>query len=183
MPFVSVTVRTLVWPGNVSVLGAVALATVIPVGALKFNVPVTGVWFAAPPSARMFPAGIVFTQFAEPVATTSKSTSQVPLPAISAPVIVIEESPLLPVNDVAPAQVVCAFTGLARIMPAGRGSVRLRPVIGIAPELLSRTVTVDCPPEEMLVGRKLFVADREEVKVMLRVFELTGPTGSVVPSP
>lgn len=62
-----------------------------------------------------------------------KSTSQVPLPAISAPVIVIEESPLLPVKDVAPAQVVCAFTGLARVIPAGRGSVRLSPVIGIAP--------------------------------------------------
>lgn len=163
MPFVTVTVNRLVCPGNVNVLGFVALATVRFVGALKFNVPITSVCVSTPPSAVMFPAGIVFIQFTAPVATTSKRTSQVPFADISAFDTDIDVAPIVPVNNGDPAHVLCAFIGSARTMPAGSGSVTPIPVRDVLPPFARRIVTVDLPPDDTLVGANVFVADRDDV--------------------
>ncbi len=131
----------------------------------------------------MLPTGIVLTQFAAPVATTSNKTSQVPLAGISAPDIETEESPALPVNTAVPAQVVCAFGGFANVMPVGNGSVRLIPVNAISPPFDRRTITVDIPPDETLLGVNVLVAEREDVYVMRCVLELIGPIAFGVPLP
>ena len=67
-------------------------------------------------------------------------------------------------------------------MPGGSGSVMPMPVSATAPELLTRTVTVDLPPDDTVPGLKLLVAVIDEVKLILALAE-TGSKPRVSPLP
>ena len=116
-----------------------------------------------PPSAVMFPTGIVLIQSAAPVAITSKRTSHDPKPAILAPCMVIELAPTTAdVKLAVPAQVEAALTGFANTIPAGNGSVTDTFVNATAPELDNRIETRDFPPAETAVGLNDLFANKDD---------------------
>lgn len=160
-------------------LGFVALNTVRFTGELKLRVPVTADWLYTPPFAVMPPAGMILTQLALPVATTSNRRSQLPRPDIAAPVMLTEPAPGAAVIDMLPAQVVYALGAGATTIPAGKVSVTCTFANALAPEFASRIVTVDLPPDETLDGEKLLVADRIELYTIDAL--ALAVTGCVVP--
>ena len=117
------------------------------------------------PLAVILPTGMVLTQLALPLATTLNSTSHEPLPAMSAPVKLMLLAPAGAENAVLPAQVVEGLTGLARVMPAGRGSMNETLLMATAPLLFKRIRTVDVPPELTADGLNDLVAPSEELMV------------------
>ena len=103
-PPVMVTVMRLTWPGKVSVPGLVVLLTDSGLGGANSSVPTTGVVLTTPAAALMPPAGMVLTQSAAPIATTSKTRSQLPPPARPAPDRPMLLAPAAPAMAIGPAQ-------------------------------------------------------------------------------
>ena len=114
---------------------------------------------------------------------TSAVTVQEPLAGIVAPVNarVVPEGAAV---TVPPVQVVLALAGLAMVMPLGRLSVTLAPVMAVALGLVRVTVSVDWPPAPIEAGAKALATEGplSPLLTALTVIAVPGPapSGSMV---
>jgi hypothetical protein len=153
LPLVIVTVNVEVVPVGIDA-GAKALATAAPVCTIRF--PEIAAAFDTPWSVVIEPTGRVLVNVPFVVAVTFAVTVQKLLAGIVPPENVSDPAPATAVIE-APAHVDDAAGGLARVIAAGKLSVKEAPVKLTAFALLSLIVSVETPPPGIGEGENDFV--------------------------